>query len=240
MLYPPQEPNMKSNTHSNGNGPADRASINRENALHSTGPRSGAGKQRSSLNAIRHGLTGQTVVLPSEDHAAYRAFTKRFFDDLQPKGVLEEQLVQTLADCSWRLNRARAIESNLLTLGLNEAQGAFNTGHPEADAALALATAYRDHTQALANLSILEQRISRQFEKALKQLFALQAERRDREGQQISRAAQLLQLHKEKNLPYHAAEDGFVFSNSEIEQYIHREQRRTDAYNASTRRLAAS
>src|SRR5208337_2773263 len=109
----------------------DRASINRENARHSTGPRTETGKQRSSLNALRHGLTGQTVVLPSEDLAAYQAFTKRFFDDLQPRGMVEEQLVQTLADASWRLNRARAIETNLLTLGQVEAEGGITSGHPE-------------------------------------------------------------------------------------------------------------
>ena len=46
------------------------ASINRENAQHSTGPKTEAGKQKSSLNALRHGLTGQTVVMPAEDLAA--------------------------------------------------------------------------------------------------------------------------------------------------------------------------
>src|SRR6266849_4781573 len=72
---------------------ADR---NRANAQHSTGPKTDAGKQRSSLNALRHGLTGHTIVLPTEDLAAYERFTKRFFDDLKPIGILEEQLVQNL------------------------------------------------------------------------------------------------------------------------------------------------
>ena len=35
---------------------ADRAVINRANAQKSTGPRTAAGKQRSSLNALRHGI----------------------------------------------------------------------------------------------------------------------------------------------------------------------------------------
>ena len=229
---------MKVNNHSNGQDAADRASINRENALHSTGPRTVAGKQRSSLNAIRHGLTGQTVVLPSEDLAAYQIFRKRFFDDLQPKGVLEEQLVETLAECSWRLNRARAIETNLLTLGLLDAEAAFHAGHPQADAALAIATAYRNHNKAFANLSILEHRISRQFERALNQLRGLQAERREREEHQIYQAAKLLKMDKEKDIPYRAADDGFDFSNSEIEQYIRRGERLDRAYHASGQRLS--
>ena len=218
----------------------DRASINRENARRSTGPRTEIGKKRSSLNALRHGLTGQTIVLPSEDLAAYQTFRKRFFDDLQPKGVLEEQLVQTLADCSWRLNRARAIETNLLTLGQIEAEGALKADHPEAAAALAMAQSYRDHARALANLSMLEQRLSRQFEKTLKQLRELQDERRNNEDWKMNRAAQLLQMHQERELPYDPKEDGFVFSTDEIQQHIRREERLEDAQHARYVRNAAA
>jgi len=218
----------------------DRASINRENARYSTGPRTETGKQRSSLNALRHGLTGQTIVLPSEDLAAYQAFTKRFFDDLQPRGMVEEQLVQTLADTSWRLNRARAIETNLLTLGQVEVEAGLTTDHPEADAALAMAQAYRDQTRALANLSMLEQRLTRQFEKALKQLHELQAERRTRENWQMDQAVQLLEMHQEQELPYEPKEDGFVFSTEEIEQHICRAERLRDARHAHYARNAAA
>ena len=45
---------------------------NRANAAHSTGPKTEAGKRRSSLNGMRHGLTGHTIILPSEDLHAYR------------------------------------------------------------------------------------------------------------------------------------------------------------------------
>jgi hypothetical protein len=224
----------------NSGADVDRASINRENAQHSTGPRTESGKQRSSLNALRHGLTSQIIVLPSEDLAAYQSFTKRFFDDLQPKGVLEEQLVQTLADSSWRLNRARAIETNLLTLGQAEVQAGINTDHPEADSALAMSQAYRGQTKALANLSMLEQRHTRQFEKALQQLRELQSERRNRENRQMDHAVRLLQMHQEQKLPYDPKEDGFVFSTEEIEQHIRREERLEDAHQAFYARVAAA
>src|SRR5713101_8287577 len=104
----------------NTNDHLARSARNRANAQHSTGPKTEAGKQRSSLNALRHGLTGHTIVLPTEDLAAYERFTKRFFDDLKPIGILEEQLVQNLADTSWRLNRIPALENNLLALGFAE------------------------------------------------------------------------------------------------------------------------
>ena len=75
-----------------------RAITNRANSQHSTGPRSDAGKKRSSLNALRHGLTSQIIVMPEEDLPAYQRQTRTFFDDLQPKGAVEQHLVQALAD----------------------------------------------------------------------------------------------------------------------------------------------
>src|SRR5205807_8815736 len=97
--------------------PADRAAINRINARLSTGPRTDKGKASSRLNALRHTLCSQTVVSSNNNIVAYVNFQKRFFDDLQPKGIIEEQLVQTLTDCSWRLNCARIYETSLITLG---------------------------------------------------------------------------------------------------------------------------
>src|ERR1700682_6268527 len=84
------------------NGAVNRAAINKANAQHSTGPRTAAGKQRSSLNAWRHGLTGQTIVLPTEDHSAYQRHSQSFIEEYQPKGATETQFVQTLVDTSWQ------------------------------------------------------------------------------------------------------------------------------------------
>jgi hypothetical protein len=61
-----------------------RAAINRANSQHSTGPRTDAGKQRSSLNAIRHGLTARTALLASDGQAAYEHHCRKFFDEYKP------------------------------------------------------------------------------------------------------------------------------------------------------------
>jgi transcription termination factor NusB len=209
-----------------------RTETNRANAQHSTGPRTEPGKHRSSLNALRHGLTGHVIVLPSEDHAAYENHTRRLVDDLQPKGALEEQLAQSLADTSWRINRVAALETNLLALGIHEQSANIDTEHPEVHAALAMAASIREQTRALANLSMHENRLSRQFERTLKQLREIQAERRENEKDQMEKAARLLSLHQEEGLPYDPAEDGFVFSNDEIETSIRRTHRLREATNA--------
>ncbi len=47
---------------------------NRRNTLGSTGPRTEAGKLRSRRNAVRHGLTAETVIGSLEDAEEYSAF----------------------------------------------------------------------------------------------------------------------------------------------------------------------
>ena len=204
---------------------ADRASINRENARKSTGPRTEAGKQRSKLNALRHGLTGQTVVLPTEDHSAYQRHSQSFLDEYRPQGATETQLVQSLLDTSWQLNRAAAVETNLFSLGITEMEDRIRANHPQAEDALAMALAFREHNRAFANIGTYRQRLTRQFERTLVLLRQIQAERRITEERQLNQAAKILKMHKDENLPYEPTEDGFVFSNAEIETYINREER---------------
>ena len=99
-------------------------SINQANAQHSTGPKTESGKQRSSLNALRHGLTGQIIVLPSDDLKAYQRHVESFVAEYRPKGPTESNLVQTLADTAWRQHRVAALENNVLTLGIISEQDA--------------------------------------------------------------------------------------------------------------------
>jgi hypothetical protein len=218
--------------------PTDRAEINRANSLKSTGPKTEAGKQKSSLNALRHGLTGQTVVLPSEDLTAYERFTQNFHDDFKPSGALEIQLVQSLASQAWRLNRAEALENNLLTLGFINKSDSISTEHSDAHAALAIATALAEQTKTLSTLSMHQNRVARTFERTLKQLREIQAERRAKEEWEMIRAARLYHLHTKENKvtgktePYNPAADGFVFTTAQIERYIYRDERDDQARRA--------
>src|ERR1700720_4278420 len=180
----------------------NRAAVNKANAQKSTGPRTAAGKQRSSLNALRHGLTGHTIVLPSEDQSAYQRHSHAFLDEYRPKGATETQLVQSLLDTSWQLNRASAVETNLFSLGITEMEDRIRANHPEAETALAMALAYREHTHAFAQISVYTQRLARQFERTLVQLRQIQAERRATERSQLDKAAKILKMHKDENLPY--------------------------------------
>src|SRR5260370_5357680 len=91
-----------------------RAHINRANSKHSTGPRTAAGKRRSSLNALTHGLTAESAVLPSEDRAAYDLHRQALIDEHQPGTPTENILVEEVADTAWRLKRIPLFRAALL------------------------------------------------------------------------------------------------------------------------------
>src|SRR5580693_509108 len=177
--------------------PGPRTRANRANSLHSTGPRTEQGKQRSSLNALRHGLTARTAVLPTEDPEAYQRHIQQFLDEHKPATPTETQLVHEIANTAWRLNRIPSLEAELLSQD------------PSPQSLI----------PQLASLGLHGSRLSRQFQKALEQLRDIQEERRRLERRQLTEAAELFLRHQRKGLPWEPADDGFVFSKEQIERH---------------------
>src|SRR5437016_2765573 len=89
---------------------------NRRNAQLSTGPVTDEGKRRSRQNAVRHGLTAETVVDALEDAQDYAAFEMAVTADYEAQSAVERELVLRLASLLWRLRRATAIESGLFKI----------------------------------------------------------------------------------------------------------------------------
>jgi hypothetical protein len=89
---------------------------NRRNAQLSTGPVTEEGKTRSRQNAVRHGLTAETVIDPLEDAKDYAAFEMAVTADYDAQTAVERELVLRLASLLWRLRRATAIESGLFKI----------------------------------------------------------------------------------------------------------------------------
>ena len=84
-----------------------KLAANRRNARKSTGPRTRAGKDTSKFNALKHGLTARTVVLPGlEEPKEFKRVLKGYRREFKPKGTFEESLVQQLAACFQRTLRA--------------------------------------------------------------------------------------------------------------------------------------
>ena len=89
---------------------------NLRNALGSTGPKTEDGKRRSRQNAVRHGLTAETVVVALEDIEDYHAFEAVIIADYDARTAVERELVLRLASLLWRIRRATAIETDLLQI----------------------------------------------------------------------------------------------------------------------------
>ena len=89
---------------------------NRRNAQLSTGPKSQEGKSRSRRNAVRHGLTAETVIDALESAEDYAAFEMAVASDFDVRTAVERELVLRLASLLWRLRRATGIESGLFKI----------------------------------------------------------------------------------------------------------------------------
>jgi hypothetical protein len=89
---------------------------NRRNARLSTGPVTEDGKRKSRQNALRHGLTAETVIDALEDAEDYAAFEMAVTADYDAQSAVERELVLRLASLLWRLRRATAIESGLFKI----------------------------------------------------------------------------------------------------------------------------
>jgi len=194
---------------------ARRAETNRQNAAHSTGPVTLPGKQWSSLNALRHGLTGQTVVLPSDDLAAYQKFCQQHHAEFQPQGLLETEAVQTIADTHWRLNRIRAMENNLFSLGFQDHSDNINNADPMIHCALAQARAVQANSGLLVHLSLYEQRLHRTLAQAEAKLKQLEQERRP-QSDDLWEASLICNLKKALGQPWQPQDGGFEFSTRQL------------------------
>jgi hypothetical protein len=95
---------------------------NRRNARKSTGPITEEGKQRSRCNAVRHGLTAETVIGALEDAEDYKAFEAAITADYDAQSAVERELVLRLASTLWRLRRATTMETGLFEIQADHLQ----------------------------------------------------------------------------------------------------------------------
>ena len=95
---------------------AARQAINRENAQHSTGPRTPEGKATVSLNANRHNLTGR-LLIREDEQAPFAEFQIQHQNQINPQGALEITLSEMLISAGWNLRRIEILEADTLAQG---------------------------------------------------------------------------------------------------------------------------
>ena len=207
---------------------------NRLNAQKSTGPRTEEGKQRASLNATRHGLTAQVLTLTAEELKALQALIVDFEKQYQPATTQERHLVHMLGQLQFRLHRIMATEHNLFAIGITENFEFWDVNHPEAQTAFVLAETLRRSKDPLLTLSIYEQRLMRQYEKTLKMLREVQAERKAQEAREQEAIYEVGMCHLVAGKKFHPVEFGFVCSSAEAETIVKRKWTLEHANNAHT------
>jgi hypothetical protein len=94
--------------------PEQRQKINAQNAQKSTGPRTPEGRARSRTNALKHGLTAQTLALPSEDPEVVAQHVDLWVDTYQPRAPAELVLVEEAAKAALTLRRCTVREKSLV------------------------------------------------------------------------------------------------------------------------------
>ncbi len=101
-----------------------KLAANRANARKCTGPRTAAGKARSSMNALKHGLLARSVVIPNdpaESAQEFESLRDALIQDLAPAGMQEVLLVERMAATYWRLRRLYRFEVQSIADARNRA-----------------------------------------------------------------------------------------------------------------------
>jgi hypothetical protein len=203
---------------------------NRANAQLSTGPKTAEGKAKISLNAIKTGLTGRTVLLPGDDVESYNAAAARVRRAFNPVGEDEEAFVQSLIDTQWRLDRIPGLESAIYAVAMRRLADQFPDIEDEtARLALIRGEAYLQHFRELSNLSIQETRLLRRREKDTAALLELQRKRQEaeREAAVASQPAPPPAMTYAPEPP--PSNFGFEFSSGGISDGIDTETRQLNA-----------
>ena len=157
----------------------NRAEINRKNAQNSTGPTSASGKQKSALNGIKHGLTGQRLLLLPHEVEPYQRMTAAFRSDYNPQTELESQLIQHIVDCNMRLHRISAIESNMFAVGTIDNIREDVEHDDTTEAVIAQTRAWIKQADSFEKLGRHEGRISRQLLKYTQEIDRVRTIRRN-------------------------------------------------------------
>jgi hypothetical protein len=149
-----------------------RSESARINGAKSRGPITEAGRQKSSLNALKHGLCSAAAVLSNESEARFTAHRDGYIAHFAPANTVELDLVDQIVAASWRLRRALAMETAAYEREMDRRA-------PECEdftEDIRLFTAIQsltDNSRFSAHLSRYESRVHRMYHRAMDTLLGL-------------------------------------------------------------------
>ena len=148
---------------------------NRQNAQHSTGPKTEEGRAAVRLNGLRLGLTAQTLILPGENEADFKELLDSYEAEHEPSTAIECDLVTQLAMATWRMRRLYHVEAGFYTYRLKVLSDTGNRLKLDDFARLGMVADCNNGT--LTTLNRQEARLERSFYKALQELQRIRTQR---------------------------------------------------------------
>ena len=190
---------------------AAQVAANILNAQASTGPKTDDGKQRSSHNSLKHGLTASTILIPTEDPAAYDTFKQGLLGYWQPEGAGETAHVEEMINVQWRLRRCERLEAGILAVDMPD-------------------------FKALNNVSLHASRLKRQYSVTFAELCELRNSRFSDRRENLRQAEIIRRADVIAKRVTNLAENGFDFTVEEIDRLI----RRKDSVAAADRTVSGN
>jgi hypothetical protein len=188
---------------------AAQIEASKRNGAKSKGPITSEGRARSSQNALRHGLTAhKSVIIDGESKEEWEHFQSQFLVKFQPRDFVEERMVVELAVCRWRLERLWRMQAAVLNQGITNQLPVVEEQYEEFDIALVQACAHSAQKPDLQSLDQLETRLSRRFDRTLRNYNEIRAQfpprpEPDGDPQPVSEP-EIAKLEKEPGARIHA------------------------------------
>ena len=162
----------------------NKSEQSRINGAKSKGPKSPEGKERSSRNAVKHGLNSRSLLLSNESMPDFQQMCEDYRVTFRPANRVENDLILVMVSARYRLNRAWAIETGIIDLEMCRAAQDFEATVAGHDEDLRKGAAYTSSCSNIGLINIQRQqvRLERTYSRALKELLILQ-DRRKKENQ---------------------------------------------------------
>ena len=154
-----------------------KAETARINGAKSAGPKTAQGRANSSMNAVKHGLTAKTLILPNENPDHFREMFKSYFDLFRPANQKEVDLVSAIVAARWRLSRVWSYQTAVLDQEIDTQAAQFRKRLGEIDEDMRGALAFsvvagnKDYATALR----ADIRMTRKYRRAIDDLRCLRS-----------------------------------------------------------------
>ena len=152
----------------------------RRNGAKAAGTKSPAEIQKSSVNALKHGLASKAVVLSNESQTHFDDLHQSYVHEFEPESTVEMDLIDQMVSAQWRLRRIWRMQTAALDLKMDQQEAeiakAFNQIDQTTRATVAF-TAMANEGKALDLYLRYETAYTRMHQRAMNSLSKLRKEK---------------------------------------------------------------